>query len=196
MFLYHVVIATIVAFFANSTLTFAQDNPYPQWQLDNKYDQKLAEFVPISKYRIRPPKEYEKRVSSNAPSGATVVTWTGKRRLDGTAAMIQVMIIKFPPNETISNSSVLMEKMLRGIKARRSSWEQSLNVSGKIGELKFDRVEWNGTHTEKGEKMYGIVFTAVDRETAVVIETQDISPHHTDALLLGTSAALTFSRNQ
>ena len=85
--------------------------------------------------------------------------------------------------------------MLESVQKRHArAWTQSAFEDEKIGDLTFKRTRWSGTALQSGWKMHGIMYVAFDGKTMIQIFSQDVDPHHVEALKLSEKSAQTFRR--
>lgn len=158
----------------------------------------LGSFFEIDGYLVRPPKGYPvvETPAIPPPPGANFHSWGGTKRKDGTAPFFGVMIGRPPPNEPIPSSlDECLALMLEGARKHQpKNWTQSPFEDEKIGELLFKRSRWSGTNLRSGLKIHGTNFVAIDGKTIIQIFTQDVEPHHVEALKLSEKAAQSFRR--
>jgi hypothetical protein len=59
----------------------------------------------------------------------------------------------------------------------------------------FLRSRWSGADANNAnQKMHGAIYVAIDGKTYIQIMTQDVEPHHEEALEIGEAAILTFKK--
>jgi hypothetical protein len=164
------------------------------WHPDDALLGELAEAKEVNGYLVRPPKGYPKTYPAGGPPGAKLVLWGGTRRPDGTAPMFQVMVGSPPARERLPDLDEFLNTMLDGVKQRRQNWSQSTPERGTVNSLTFLRTRWSGTETNKGWKLHGVMYVAIDGKTFIQLHCQDVEPHHEQALKIGEAAALTFKK--
>jgi hypothetical protein len=177
----------------------------PESSTDQRAPERLTEFRPdvdlqnqlgepfeIAEYRISPPSGYV-MVEVPVPAGSNLVGWAGQRRPDGSAPMVQVLIITPPENETLPVLDQAMKKLIAHIERRRKDWTESETSYGLIDGIKFAKRTWSGTETITGNKMVGIMYVGIRGRSIIQLHTQDLETH-LDALELGETALLTLSK--
>jgi hypothetical protein len=87
-----------------------------------------------------------------------------------------------------------LEKLLAGIERQRQDWKQSPTQKGTIAGQVFARAYWAGTSAEHGVKMRGLNYVMVEGRTILQVSSQDVEPHHTEALKLAEASVLTFRK--
>jgi hypothetical protein len=123
-----------------------------------------------------------------------MVAWGGSVRPDGTAPMFQLVLVSPPPGQRPPGVDQFLTSMLDGVRRRRQNWSQSPPEWGTINGLAFLRIRWSGTEPSKGWKMHGVMYAAFDGRAFIQLHTQDIEPHHEQALKIGEAATLTFRK--
>jgi hypothetical protein len=171
-----------------------QDASLPQWQPDGAFIGELGDAAEINGYFVRPPKGYQETTPAGGPPGTKLVAWSGTPRSDGTAPMFQVMVGAPPAGERLPGLDELLTKMLDGVKRRRQNWSQSAPERGTINGLTFLRTRWSGTEPNQGWKMHGVMYVAIDGGSFIQLHTQDVEPHHEQALKRSEAAANTFKK--
>jgi hypothetical protein len=162
------------------------------WKPDASILDGLQAASAVGPYEIRAPKGYEFARAQQAPQGMEGFAWQGPPREDLTRAMVQVALVTPPRGQGFASPEQFLETMLGGVKRRRTDWTQSAVERGKVNGLEFLRVRWSGT--AEGRKMQGIMYAARDGDRFLQLATQDIEPHHTEALKLGEATIQTFRK--
>lgn len=195
----HVVRATcasIVGCVLMSSICLAEEAEPREVQPDAELLSKLADPAELTdSYSLRPPKDYEKVMPGGTPRGMIMMAWVGKPRDDGTSAMVQVMIVEPPAGEKSKTPEEMLDAMLGGVKRQRKNWEQTEPERVRINGIDFLRTSWSGNEVRSGKKMHGAMYVTVDGRAHVSIHTQDVEPHHTEALPIGEAAAQTFEKS-
>jgi hypothetical protein len=106
--------------------------------------------------------------------------------------MFQVMVGSPPAGSALPGVDEYLEVMLDGVKRRRRDWSQSTPERGTVNGLTFLRTRWSGTDPASGRKLHGVMYVAVDGRWYISLHTQDVEPHHGQALKIGEAAAQTF----
>jgi hypothetical protein len=157
----------------------------------------LSTETEVAGYLVRPPKDYP-RVNIPAaalPAGARFFAWVGSKRTDGSAPAFGVNITTLPPGR-----NVLHEKefnvYLKGFKQRYVNWTQSPTRKVKINNLKFLGTRWSATDAKKGWKLHGVLYVAIEGSTLIELMSQDVVPHHEEALKIGEAAASSFRKRE
>jgi hypothetical protein len=159
----------------------------------------LGEASEMAGYLVHAPKGYSVVTPppNAGPPRAKFFFWGGTKRPDGTAPMFGVMVGTPPPKEQLPASlDEFLTIMLQSVKQQRSAktWTQSPFEQQKIGDLTFHGTRWSGTDLKNGWKMHGIMYVAIDGRTFIQIMSQDVEPHHEEALKLSETAAQTFKK--
>lgn len=155
--------------------------------------------VAVSGYTIRPPRGYSpwRPPQGSGPPGADLHFWVGERRLDGTAAQIQIFIGTPPPQEPRPRSAgEFLGVMLQGVANRRvpETWNQSAFADEKIGGLTFQKCAWSGRDKQTGVPMHGVMDAAIDGPVFISLSSQDSEPHHATTLPLAERSFWTFRK--
>ncbi len=166
----------------------------PVWQPDPTLVEQLGPYEDIDGFQIRPPKGYQSMQVPGAPAGAKVVAWAGPERADGTRPSVQLMLLSPPPEAPIYTIEQVLDSSLRNTKKRRSEWQQTATESGQVNGIAFVTASWQGTITEVGMKGHGVEYAGKEGATIIQLKTQDVEPHHGEALKLGIAAILTFRK--
>lgn len=161
----------------------------PVWKPDEKLVGQLASPAKVEGYQVRPPKGYTLTL---APPREELkgFAWSGPLRDDKTAPQFIIVITPRGP----SNLEQILDKFLESVKARRVNWTETKHESGKINGLSFVRKYWTGTEPSKQWKMRGFMYLALDGSNYIQISSQDVEPHHEQALKLAEAAAFTFQK--
>jgi hypothetical protein len=170
-----------------------------EWAPDAVILKQLGAAVPVEKYTLRLPKEYEEaQKPENAPPGVSAWAWTGAARRDGTKPSITLLLLTLPAaqQEKIKNLPLdeLADRMIGGVKKNRTNWKQAKLEKGVINGVNFARIRWEGTEPKQNWEMRGFVYVARDGDTIVQIASQDIKPETEKALPITEASALTFKR--
>jgi hypothetical protein len=152
----------------------------------------------VAGYMVNPPKGYSVVTPppNAGPPGAKFAFWGGTKRPDGTAPMFGVMVGSPPSKEKLPALDEFLNIMLQGVKKQRiaPTWTQSPFEELKLGGLTFKRTRWSGTDLKNGWKMHGLMYVAIDGRTFIQITSQDVEPHHEEALKLSETAAQSFKK--
>jgi hypothetical protein len=180
----------------NRDETGAPAEPVPAWAPDATLLEQLAPVQEVEGYQVRPPKGYAVSRHTGEVWGQTVYSWVGTRRPDHTAPSFLVMFLVPPPEmrNDAKADRALLDKMLGGVKRRRTGWRQTDTERGQVNGLTFRRARWSGTSLETEEKMQGFMYVAWDGAKIIAISSQDVEPHHEQPLKLAEAAALTFKK--
>ena len=155
---------------------------------------KLSDETPIEGYRLRIPRGYTLQTQAGPP-GAIAHAWVGPARADGTRPYVMLSIGSPPLVEaTRYTLRQALAKALASVEQRRKDWKQSDPEEGTIDGLKFMRAYWTGAEAQTGRQMPGFNYAAIDRERVIYLASQDLPPHHKEALQLAEAAVLTFKR--
>jgi hypothetical protein len=154
----------------------------------------LADEVEIEGYLVRPPLGYPKVAPKTTP-GAKHFFWGGTKRADGMAPVFAVTIGTPPRNERPQSLDQGLREFLGGFqRGNATDWATTPFSEVRINDLVFVQTRWSGINVKSGRKTHGFNFLAMDGGTAIVIYSQDVEPHHEEALKLSESAAASFRR--
>ena len=157
--------------------------------------QLLADEVEIEGYLVRPPLGYPKVAPKTAPTGAKNFFWGGTKRADGMAPVFAITIGTMPRNERPPTLDQALREFLGGFqRANATGWATTPFSEVRINDLVFVQTRWSGMNAKSGRKTHGFSFLAMDGGNAIVIYSQDVEPHHEEALKLSESAAASFRR--
>lgn len=142
---------------------------------------------------IRPPKGYEQQALDVAPgTPLTGARWASPARPDGTETRLLVMIGRRQPGEAASP----LDQFARNFLASRQKLVGTLRLQpmeyGRVGGLTFGRVRWSAEHPVTKQRSRGFVYVATPGQADIMIDSQDVEPHHASTLKLAEAAALTF----
>lgn len=168
----------------------------PVWQPDPALIEQLGPYVDFDAYQIRVPKGFQPIQAPAVPlPGMSMYAWAGPPRPDGSQPTVLAMVAKVPPQEA-ANMTLLQfqERMLGGLKRRRSDWQQTPVESGQVNGLPFARTAWQATAPELSRKMAGVEYVTKDGATFLQLRSQDFDAYQEQALKLGTAAILTFRK--
>jgi hypothetical protein len=165
----------------------------PAWVPDKALLTKLAPYTTVAGYQVRPPKGYDAIEPPPAPPGGKYFGWAGARRADKSSPSLTVAVATPPPEvATKATLEQFLDSMLNGVKIRRTNWKQTAVERGQVNGRTFLRARWSGTI--KDWKMHGFMYVTRDGDTFIAVSSQDVEPHHTEALKLAEAAALTFKK--
>jgi hypothetical protein len=167
--------------------------PLPVWEPEAALLKELGTITEVHGYLVRPPKGHRKIISGGGPPGAKVVSWS-LRRADGSSPAFQIMVGSPPPGERLPGLEEFLEVMLDGVRKRRQDWSQAEQERGTINGLTFLRTRWSATELNKGRKMHGVMYVAIDGRTFIELHAQDIEPYQEETVKIGEAAALTFKK--
>jgi hypothetical protein len=170
--------------------------PLQVWEPDAKLLQKLGPMATVEEFQVRPPKGYSvSPPPPNAPAGMKGFAWAGALRDDKTAPQFMIVLQSPPPGEAKNMTlEQYLDKMLEGVKGRRTNWTQTPPERGQSNGLTFVRAYWTGTEPEKHWKMHGFMYVTKDASKFIHLTSQDVEPNHEQALKLAETAALTFKK--
>jgi hypothetical protein len=171
-----------------------QDRPPAVWSPDAALLEQLGPIADVDGYQVRPPQDYAFSPPPATPPGVKGFGWKGTPREDRTAPQLIVGLTSRPPGEADVALEQYLEEMLGGVQRRRTDWTQTPAERGQVNGLTFVRARWSGTDPERQQKMHGFMYVAKDGSTVIHISSQDVEPHHPDALRLAEAAALTFKK--
>jgi hypothetical protein len=168
--------------------------PLPHWLPDKELVKSLAPTVKIAGYILQPPKGYKMRMGS-PPQGVAAMAWAGEKRDDGTRPTLIFSLIDMDARDlqqyTIED---LADKLLGGVKRRRTEWQQGKTERGIVNGMTFARISWTGTESEQKHKMRGFIYVALDGDSIIQLTSQDVLPVANQSVPLAEAAVLTFKK--
>jgi hypothetical protein len=194
LFLVLGLVVVVIGCKQKATPTSEAETPLPDWKPDSALLDKLAEETELEGYLVRPPKGYAKTTPPGGPPGAKFTAWSGVARPDGTSPMFMIMVGSPPPKERLPSLNGFLTLMIDPVKQRHQNWSQTASERGTLNGLTFLRTRWSGTEPGKGWKMHGIMYVAIDGRNFIQLASQDLEPHHEQALKLGETAVQTFRK--
>jgi hypothetical protein len=103
------------------------------------------------------------------------------------------MIGRRRPGEIASGLEEFASSFLAGSREREVGPLQRQPIEyGKIGGVTFGRVRWSAEHPETKRRTHGFVYLATPGQLDIMLDSQDIEPHHESTLKVAEAAALTF----
>ncbi len=168
-----------------------------QWSPDKDLLENLAPAKALGGYTIRPPKGYQmQQAPANAPAGVKMHAWAGEPRKDGTKPSVLVMFLTPPSGEAPKMTlEQLAERMLGGVKRRRTNWKQGEPEIGMVNGIKFVRVRWTGNEPALNADMEGFVYVAQDGNTILQLTSQDTVAEAKKTLPIAEASVLTLKKN-
>jgi hypothetical protein len=177
-----------------SSASTGPDRPLAVWKPDATFLEQLEPIADVDEYQVRPPQGYSFSPPPATPPGVKGFAWKGAQREDQTAPQLMIGLVSRPPEEVNVTVEQYLDNMLEGVKRRRTNWTQTSPERGQVNGLTFVRARWSGTEPERQSKMHGFMYVAKDGSTFIHISSQDLEPHHEQALMLAEIAALTFKK--
>ncbi len=97
------------------------------------------------------------------------------------------------PHEELKkyNLEQALDELAASHSHRRKDWARTVTEKGLINGLIFVRTR-NGLDLSTSLKMHGFIYVAILGKTVIQLSSQDIEPHHEEALKLAESSVLTF----
>lgn len=178
--------------FPQLSLLGQQTAKLPDWKANEALLDQLEAAISVHKFSIPPPKGYSFQTRLG-PDGSKATAWTGPPRSDGTRPHVMLLTFTLPPEELRKhNLEQVLDELLASIRQRRKDWTRTATEKGLIHGLTFVRTRWNGRDLSTGLKMHGFIYVAIVGETVIQLSSQDIEPHHEQALKLAELSVLTF----
>jgi hypothetical protein len=107
-----------------------------------------------------------------------------------------VLTVKLPPVELQKYKlEQALDELVASLRAQRRNWTRTTTEKGLINGLIFVRTRWKGEDLSIGFKLYGFVYVAIVGDTLIQLSSQDVEPHHEEALKLAESSVFTFERS-
>lgn len=104
--------------------------------------------------------------------------------------------VRLPPAELKKyDLEQALDELVASLSYQRRNWTRTVTEKGLINGLTFVRTRWNGQDLPTGLKMHGLVYVAIVGETLIQLSSQDIEPHHVEALKLAELSILTLERS-
>ena len=167
----------------------------PDWTATESLTGQLEAPDTVDKFTIRPPKGYSPQTRSG-PHGSNITAWVGPPRSDGTRPQVMVLTVKLTAEELQRyNLEQALDELVSSLRAQRRNWTRTTTEKGLINGLIFVRTRWKGEDLSIGFKLYGFVYVGIVGDTLIQLSSQDVEPHHEEALKLAESSVLTFERN-
>jgi len=163
------------------------------WVPNRTLQAKLAAVQRAGAFELQPPADYELQTHP-APHGAALEAWVSAPRPDGTRCYLMLLTLHGPAGGKKYKLQEVENKMLAGVRRRRSSWKQSPSESGTINGVSFIRTYWKGADAQTGQMMHGFSYVARDGSGFLQLSSQDVEPYNTETLPLMEASALTVRR--
>jgi hypothetical protein len=162
------------------------------WKSNEALLNQLDSAKSIEEFLINPPKGYNSQTQSG-PHGSRATVWAGPPRHDGTRPQVMILTVTLPPEELNQyNLEQILDELVARLSPQRKDWKLMPTEQGLINGLLFARTRWSGTDIPTGRKMHGFNYVTIVGEKVVQLSSQDVEPHHKEALELAESSALTF----
>ncbi len=192
---HHLFVCCVILMSLAAIKTNGQDKPaLPRWIPDKLLAKRLGTVVKIEKYTLQPPKDYH-FLHKNGPEGAKMFAWVSDERKDGTKATLLLNLVAPPVGEATKYAlDQLADKLLGGVKRRRTNWHQEKTEIGLVNGLTFARINWTGTEPIHDLKMKGFNYVAIDGDTIIQLSSQDILSEANQALPIAEAAILTLKK--
>ncbi len=178
--------------------THAQDTTaIPHWSPDRALDKQLGKPAKVGEYTLQPPRNYSMRKmdATNAPKGIWGFAWLGAGRKDGTHPTLILSLIAAPEGAAQKYTpDKLAERLVEGVKRRRTDWQQDKTEQGIVNNLTFARIRWTAIEPSLNREMQGFLYAALDGNTIIQVTSQDVLPDAKQTLALAEAAVLTFKR--
>ncbi len=153
---------------------------------------KLGEPQDLGFASIRIPADFTQS-SKQTKGKSTIYPFTGPRRDDGTAPLLQIMTVQLGEADKARSLGVTLDKFLEGVKKRRAQWSESQLSLGMISDLEFAYKSWEGAEISRGTPMKGTMYvTYVNEKLMVAISSQDVQPMADETMPLTEAAIRTF----
>jgi hypothetical protein len=166
--------------------------PTPVWVPDSTRLDQLDPPFDVGDYRIRPPKEYTLRKTRRG--GTEALIWEGPERKDKSSPKLWVMVGKMAPGDEKLSLEESNAILIAGAKQKLEQYSETPSERGKIGDLPFLRMTFQGT--EKGAKGHIVAYHAHDGQKYIHIMTMDVEPHWVGTFNLLETAARTIEKSK
>ncbi|MFL5331482.1 MAG: hypothetical protein ACJ8C4_21540 [Gemmataceae bacterium] len=165
----------------------------PAWEPDPTVLSDLGPLTDFEGYQIRVPNGYSP-LSPPPNLPLKMFLWVSSKRSDQTAAQLMVGIVSPPPGEANDSIEKHLDKLLDTQKKDRTDYSQTATERGTINGLAFVRAHWSGINSENQRKLHGFYYVTKEGTTFYHIRSQDVEPHHEQALKIAEATALTFKK--
>ena len=166
-------------------------NP-PVWKSNEALVNQLDSAKEIEGFLINPPKGYN-WLTQPGPEGSKIIGWSGATRPDKTRAQLLVLTVTLPKEELKKyNLEQILDSLVASTGQERNDWQRTRTEKGLINELLFVRTFWSGKDIRLGRKIYGFSYVTLVGEKLIQLSSQDVEPHHKEALELAESSVFTF----
>lgn len=164
----------------------------PVWAPDKALLSQLAPAAIVKGFSLRPPQGYILRQDSG-PSSSQVFGWLGPAHEGGTRPYVMLALIPIPPSEAKKYTlPQFLDKTMESVQRRRTNWKRTPAETGIVNGVSFRRARWSGINTQIGLKMHGFNYVTVVGNQVIQVSSQDVEPHHEQALKLAEASILTF----
>ncbi len=178
--------------FPPSAITTQDPSKLPDWKPNQLHLDRLDAARSVDEFLIRPPKGYI-AATRIGPFGSEATGWAGPPRGNGTRPQVMLLWAKLPPEELKKYSlEQMLDELVAGLALERENWQRTPPEKGMINGVVFVRTRWSGKDRSLNHKLHGFVYVALLGEKVVQLSSQDVEPHHQEALELAESSALTF----
>lgn len=182
----------LCSIFLVQTLYSQKPSKLPTWKSNKALLNQLDSAKEIEGFLINPPKDYT-RLTELGPEGSKITGWAGLPRPDKTRAQLVILTFTLPKEELkMYNLEQILDELVASAGQQRKDWQRMPTEKGLINGLLFARTRWSGTDIRLGRKMYGFNYVTLVGEKVIQLSSQDIEPHHKEALELAEASAFTF----
>jgi hypothetical protein len=142
---------------------------------------------------VRPPAGYQSQPLNTQPgTGATGACWISPSRPDGTAHRLLVIVGKRPPGESAPALGQFAADFLSSRSRSVGPLQMEPVEYGSINGVSFARVGWSAQNPGTGQRTHGLDYVGTPGQTDIMIDSQDVEPHHASTLKVADAAARTF----
>ena len=104
-----------------------------------------------------------------------------------------ILIFTLPPEE-LKKPEQALDIFMERLSVDKKEWQLTHTEQGLVNGLRFVRARWSGMHTPTEYKMHGFNYLIVAGREVIQLSSQDVKPHHKEALRLAEASALTFKK--
>jgi hypothetical protein len=171
--------------FLAQTLYGQKPGKPPVWKSNEALVDQLDSAKEIEGFLINPPKGYS-WLAQPGPEGSKITGWSGVMRPDKTRAQLLVLTVTLPREELKKyNLEQILDELVASTGQQRKNWQRTPTEKGLINGLIFVRTFWSGTDI-------GLGYVTLVGEKIIQLSSQDVEPHHKEALELAESSVFTF----
>ncbi len=157
------------------------------------------EFVLADGYAVQPPAGYTltQRREVTLSSGSTVYSWSGPRRADGTAAMLEVSVGRDDGSLAAHSTQLqVTQDALTDMASNHTNLRLSAVSAVTLGGASFDWGDWDGIGLRTGKEYKGREYWSVTPSHLLHLTSHDAFPYSRATLPLLNASLQTFRRRE